>query len=531
MNFHFSVSTILATSFSVVIIAFILRIRNKKLANDDKNRKPPPQAKGAWPIIGHLHLLGASQLPHKVLGDMAEEHGPIFTIKLGSHQALVVSNVELARDCLATNDKAFASRPRAQAFELMAYNYAVVGFTPYGDYWRQIRKVIVLEMLSQRRVEMLGNIRVSELRASIRSLYDAWLKNNKSGNSDMVKVDMSHWFGELVLNVLVRIISGKRFAANDEEATRFQVVIRRYFELLGAFVVSDFVPYLKPLDLGGYTKAMKATANELDNIIEGWFEEKKAQRESAVPHEGNQVLMDVLISTLEGASDKEFPGFDHDTIVKATCHQLLTAGLDTTSATLTWALTLLLNNPRALELAQAEIDEHVGRDRLVEESDVKNLVYLEAIIKETLRLYPAAPLDVPHESIEDCVVGGYHITKGTRLLVNLSKIHRDPNNWSNPNEFQPERFLTSQKHIDVKGNHFELIPFSSGRRMCPGYYLALQELRITLASLIQQYTLKKPSNKQIDMTESAGITIDKKTPLEVLLAPRLSLHLYDDAGK
>lgn len=323
MNFHFSVSTILATSFSVVIIAFILRIRNKKWANDDKNRKAPPQAKGAWPIIGHLHLLGASQLPHKVLGDMAEEHGPIFTIKLGSHQALVVSNVELARDCLTTNDKAFASRPRAQAFELMGYNYAVLGFTPYGDYWRQIRKVIVLEMLSQRRVEMLGNIRVSELRASIRSLYDAWLKNNKSGNSHMVKVDMSHWFGELVLNILVRIISGKRFAANDEEATRFQVVIRRFFELLGAFVVSDFVPYLKPLDLGGYTKAMKATANELDNIIEGWFEEKKAQRESAVPHEGNQVLMDVLISTLEGASDKEFPGFDHDTIVKATCHVTL----------------------------------------------------------------------------------------------------------------------------------------------------------------------------------------------------------------
>lgn len=162
---------------------------------------------------------------------------------------------------------------------------------------------------------------------------------------------------------------------------------------------------------------------------------------------------------------------------------------------------------------------------------MKNLVYLEAIVKETLRLYPAGPLSVPHESIEDCVVGGYHITKGTRLLVNLSRLHRDPNNWSNPNEFQPERFLTSQKDLDVKGNHFELIPFSSGRRMCPGYYLALQELRITLASLIQQYTLKKPSNTPIDMTESGGITIDKKTPLEVLLAPRLSLNLYDDAGK
>ncbi|GJV90455.1 cytochrome P450 CYP82D47-like protein [Tanacetum coccineum] len=258
---------------------------------------------------------------------------------------------------------------------------------------------------------------------------------------------------------------------------------------------------------------------------------EKSSKNTAVPHEGNQVLMDVLISTLEGASDKEFPGLDHDTIVKATCHQLITAGLDTTSSTLTWALTLLLKNPRALELAQAEIDEHVGRDRLVEELDVKNLVYLDAIIKETLRLYPAAPLSVPHESIEDCVVGGYTITKGTRLLVNISKIQRDPKNWSNPNEFQPQRFLTCQKDLDVEGNHFELIPFGSGRRMCPGYYLALQELRITLASLIQQFTLKKPSNTPIDMTESAGITIDKKLPLEVLLAPRLSLNMYGDAAK
>ncbi|KAI7746938.1 hypothetical protein M8C21_020667 [Ambrosia artemisiifolia] len=205
---------------------------------------------------------------------------------------------------------------------------------------------------------------------------------------------------------------------------------------------------------------------------------------------------------------------------------LITAGSDTTSVTLTWALSLLLNHPNVLKTAQDEIDEHVGRDRLVEESDIKNLVYLDAIIKETLRLYPAGPLSVPHESMEDCVVSGYNIPKGTRLLVNLWKIHRDPNIWLDPYEFKPERFLTSQKDIDPKGNHFELLPFSSGRRMCPGVFFALQVLPLTLATVIQQFVVSKPSNEPIDMSESSGLTTGKATPLEVLIAPRLSDKTY-----
>ena len=126
---------------------------------------------------------------------------------------------------------------------------------------------------------------------------------------------------------------------------------------------------------------------------------------------------------------------------------VLAAGLDTSSATLTWALCLLLNNPRVLKIAQDELDEHVGRKRAVEESDLKNLVYLDAIVKETLRLYPPGPLNLPHESMEDCVIGGYKIPKGTRLLTNLWKIQHDPNKWSHPEEFQPERFLTSHKPV------------------------------------------------------------------------------------
>ncbi|MFS7972559.1 putative cytochrome P450 [Helianthus anomalus] len=444
---------------------------------------------------------------------MADKYGPIFTIKL-VHQVLVVSNGDIAMDCFTTNDKAFASRPKALAVELMAYNYALFSFASYGDYWRKLRKIIMLEVLSQRRVELLEHVRVSELRAFIKDIYEAWVHIKKCKNSDMVKVEMSQWFGNFVLNILVRINSGKRFSHNDEEGIRFQMVW---------------------LDVGGYKKAMIQTGKELDIFFEGWLKERKIEGGSTQKLEGNQVFIDVLIDILQGASKDEFPGLDQDTVIKSTCQalihsisqQLLTAGLDTTAVTLTWALSLLLNNPKALETAKHEIDERVGNDRLVEESDIKNnLVYLDAVIKETLRLYPAGPLSVPHESIEDCIVGGYNISKGTRLLVKLRKMHRDPNVWSDPNEFQPERFLKSKKDIDVKGKHFELLPFGSGRRMCPGVSFALQALRLTLASLIQQFTFKRPSNEPVGMSENPGMTSGKATSLEVLLAPRLSYHMY-----
>ncbi|XP_076955982.1 strychnine-10-hydroxylase-like [Bidens hawaiensis] len=529
MEFSLPFSTMVTTIFVVIIIAFLLKILGSlKKVNTTKNQAVP-QAKGAWPIIGHLHLLGGSRPPQLVLGDMADTYGPIFTIKLGVHQVLVVSSGKVAKECFTTNDRAFASRPKSKAVEIMGYNYAMFGLAPYGDYWRQVRKIIMLEVLSQKRVEMLQHIMVSEVRTSVKDIFDKCLMNKDSEDSDnTVKVDMKQWFGNLVFNVVVRIISGKRFELNDEEGVRFQSVARKFFELLGAFVVSDYLPFTNGLNLGGYEKQMKMTGKEMDTIIEGWLMEHKREKESSFRQhqEGDQVFMDVLISVLQDASEEDFLGYDHDTIIKATCLALITAGSDTTSVTLTWALSLLLNNPEALKTAQDEIDENVGRDRMVEETDIKNLVYLNAIIKETLRLYPAAPLSVPHESMEDCIVSGYHIPKGTRLLVNLWKIQHDSNIWSHHCEFKPERFLTSQKDIDLKGNHFELLPFGSGRRLCPGVSFALQILPLTLANVIQQFVISKPSDEPIDMSESFGLTTSKATPLEVLLAPRLSHNVY-----
>ena len=200
---------------------------------------------------------------------------------------------------------------------------------------------------------------------------------------------------------------------------------------------------------------------------------------------------------------------------------------DTSSVTHTWALCLLLNNPHTLEKVKEEIDLHIGKERLcILESDINKLVYLQAVVKETLRLYPASPLSGIREFREDCQIGGYDVKKGTRLFTNLWKMQTDPSVWPDPLEFKPERFLTTHKHVDLRGNHFELLPFGSGRRICPGISFALRSAYLTLANFLHSFEVSKTSNKPIDMTAVVETTNIKVTTLEVLIKPRLSTNYY-----
>ncbi|KAI6695303.1 hypothetical protein NL676_023013 [Syzygium grande] len=186
-----------------------------------------------------------------------------------------------------------------------------------------------------------------------------------------------------------------------------------------------------------------------------------------------------------------------------------------------------MNNRCALKKAQQELDTHVGKSRPVEESDVKNLTYLQAIIKETMRLYPPAPMSGPRSSMEACTLSaGFRIPAGTRLLLNIWKIQRDERIWPNPDEFEPERFLTTHENVDMRGHNFELIPFGAGRRSCPGTSLALHTVHLTLASLLQSFEIGTASDEVMDMTESPGLLNMKASPLEVMLIPRLDQKVY-----
>lgn len=210
--------------------------------------------------------------------------------------------------------------------------------------------------------------------------------------------------------------------------------------------------------------------------------------------------------------------------IKTILQNLIIAGVESTSITFTWIFSLLLKNPSVLEKARAEVDAVVGKERNLDESDVANLPYVQAIVKETLRLYPPAPLLIPHGSRDDCIVGGYHVSRGTRLIVNVWMIQRDPRLWSDPEKFYPERFITN--NVDIKGQNFEIIPFGSGRRICPGASFALQLLQFTVARMVHAFDLSIDPVVGLDLEEGYENFLTKLNPLWIQLKPRLPEKFY-----
>ncbi|XP_043694448.1 demethylepipodophyllotoxin synthase-like [Telopea speciosissima] len=303
------------------------------MSTNTSNRRVAPEAAGAWPIIGHLHLLGGGSIPHITLGAMADKYGPAFTVRLGVHRVLVVSSCEVAKECFTTFDSALSTRPKAIAIKLMCYNYALFGFSHYGPYWRELRKIAIQELLSNRRLEMLKHVRSSEIEISIKELYQKWMADEDKDphpiNSEInvsALMDMKKWFGDLMLYIILRTVVGKRYSGVDtsydmEEKVKCQEAMREIFHLMGLSVISDAIPFLEGLDLQGYERAMKRMAKNIDSILEGWLEEHRQKRLSFASRDdkakgGEQDFMDVMISIME---DSKLDDYDEHTVIKSTC--------------------------------------------------------------------------------------------------------------------------------------------------------------------------------------------------------------------
>ncbi|CAN1273756.1 Demethylepipodophyllotoxin synthase [Linum perenne] len=483
-------------ALTLAILALLLYRSQKRSTTADNT--PPPTAGGAWPVIGHLRLFtGNNNLPHVALGSLADKHGPIYTIQLGTSQAVVVNSWEIAKEVFTTHDLIVSTRPNLTSAKLLGYDMVMFGFAPYGGYWREMRKIVTLELLSHRRIQLLRHVRVSEVEYLVKELYQIW---NRSG--DKVVVELKRLFGDMTLNVILRMVAGKRYfgaGAVEEgtEARRCSEAIRGFFHYLGMYVMRDALPYLGWLDVGGYEKCMKRVAKELDDLLNGWLEEHRRKRVDGGVSEPEQDFMEVMLSVLDG---ENFGG--HIITYDGKLQNLIAGGTDTTTLTLTWAISLLLNHPNILEKAYKELDKTVGRQRLIK----------------------AAPLSGPRVFTQDCTLGGYHIQKGTQLITNIWKIQHDSRVWVDPMEFQPERFLG--QNFDFKGRNYEYIPFGSGRRSCPGIAFGIEMVHLTLASFLHAFEISNPVDELIDMSESPGLTNMKATPLEVIVSPRLPPEVY-----
>ncbi|KAI7754803.1 hypothetical protein M8C21_018802 [Ambrosia artemisiifolia] len=481
----------------ILLILFVVRLIYKP-SSTKKNLPPSPPK---LPVIGNLHQIGP--LLHHSLHSLSRNRGaPVMLIHLGCVPTLVVSSADAAREIMKTNDCLFANRPNMKAWRGLLCEFKEVSSAPYGEYWRQAKSIMVLHLLSNKKIEAHRQIRGEEIAIVIDKI-------NKSQ-----VVNLSDMFVRFTNDVVCRVTFGQTYS-EGESGRKFRKMLDEFFEVLGGLNFEDLIPWLAWVDrLRGYHAKVERVAREMDEFLNGVVEERLRDQSKKG---GREDFVDMLIKIQK--EDKIGVVLDR-LAIKALLLDAYTAGTDTTATVLEWTFTELLKHPKALKKAQDEVRMVFNGKQQINQEDIDNLKYLKAVFKETLRLHPPIPTLVPRVASQDVKVMGFDITKGTRVIVNAWAIARDPKVWDDANEFRPERFLDC--NIDFRGRDFDLIPFGAGRRGCPGVAFAMATNENLLANLLHKFDWELPNGEKeddLDMNEKPGLTIRKKVPLLAVATP------------
>ncbi|KAI3500387.1 hypothetical protein L1887_36208 [Cichorium endivia] len=378
---------------------------------------------------------------------------------------------------------------------------------PAGDQWRKLRRITKEYLFSVQQLdtsELLRREKVQELLDHV----NRCCTNDKAMNIGAAAFTTT-------LNILSNFMFSMDFAQYDSMSSQeFQDTVCGLMELGGKPNLPDFFPILKSLDLQGLRRRGDVLATKLLSIFDKVINERLQTRMTSSSYNGvsvtNNDVLDLLLNLNEN-DESELSRNDIRHLFLA----LFIAGTDTTSITLEWAMSELIRNPMKMEIARLELAKVTqNNNRSIQESDISQLTYVQAVIKETFRLHPPGPFLIPHEAIQDVEVQGFTVPKNAQILCNIWAMGQDPNIWPDPEVFRPERFL--DVGIDYKGHDFELLPFGAGRRICPGLNLANRMLHIMLGSLIHKFDWKVEGNtrpQNIDMGDKFGITLQKTVPL------------------
>ncbi|PIN03021.1 Cytochrome P450 CYP2 subfamily [Handroanthus impetiginosus] len=430
-----------------------------------------------------------------------------YIMRFGLVPNIIVSSPKAAELFLKTYDLVFASRPPHQAAKYLSWDQRNLAYGQYGPYWRNMRKLCTLELLSSLKISSFQPMRREELGLLIESL--------KRAAQGHVVVDLTVKVSSLAAEMSCRMVFGKKYEDKDIDERGFKCVMQEVVKLVAVPNLGDYFPFLGILDLQGLTSKMKA----LSKVFDDFFEKVIDDHVRDGNHGQNKDIVDTMMSIMQ-TGQTEFQ-FDHRH-VKAIMLDMLGGSMDTAASSTEWILSELLKNPSTMKKVQKELEDVVGLERMVEESDLEQLTYLEMVIKETFRLHPVAPLMLPHYATEDCKVDGYDIPKESRIIINTYAIGRDPSAWTDPEKFIPERFLGSD--IDVRGQHFQLLPFGSGRRGCPGMQLGLLQVQLIVSQLVHCFDWQLPNDmlpEDLDMTEEFGLVTTRANHLMAIPTFRL----------
>ncbi|KAI4365430.1 hypothetical protein MLD38_021414 [Melastoma candidum] len=489
---------ILLSAFCLYLLWVSYKIYRTFLANRGQPALPPGPP--PLPVIGNL--LSLSRLPHRSLHNLSLTYGPILKLSLGRVTTVVVSSPSLAREILQTHDSCFSNRFVPDALTALDHHHLGLGFLPISPLFKTLRKICNTHVFSARKLD--GNRHLH--REQVRQLIEEVAACVPDGRA----VNIGEASFQTTLNLLANTVFSVNMAAfNSNLIAELKELVKNLLTDAGKPNVADYFPVLKRWDPQGMRRKMEANYGRLFVILDEMVGKRtEARMESGEQRQGD--LLETLLEICQG-SEAEV----NIVVIKHLILDFFVAGTDTTTNTLEWAMTELLLNPEKLSKVQYELRNVIDHGQLVEESDLNRLPYLQAVIKETFRLHPAAPLLIPRIAGEDKPVGGYLIPKGAQVLVNVWAMGRDPCIWGKTaGEFIPERFLGSE--IDLKGHHFELLPFGSGRRICPGLPLAVRMLHMMLGSLLSNFDWKLEDRIAIDTDEHFGLSVQKAQPLKAV---------------
>ncbi|MBA0558834.1 hypothetical protein Golob_015830, partial [Gossypium lobatum] len=361
---------------------------------------------------------------HQTFQKLSSIHGPLMYLRLGSVDCVVAPNPELAKELLKHHELTFSTRHHTAAIEHLTYNSSFA-FAPYGPYWKFIKKLTTFELLGNRTLGQTLPVRTKELHHFIGILFG----KSKSGET----VNLTQELLKITNNVISQMMLSIRCSGTVDQADGFGTLVREVNEIFGEFNVSDIIWFFKNIDVQGFRKRFLDIHNRYDSLLEKIMRDREELRKNKKPNDDDvKDFLDIMLDIFEDEHSEVQLTRNH---IKALILDLLTAATDTTALiAVEWALAELINNPEVLRKAQQELDQVVGKSR-------------------------------------------------------------DPKVWEDPLKFQPERFMISNRAvdtdinnsgvIDVKGLHYQLLPFGTGRRGCPGISLAMQELAVTLAALVQ----------------------------------------------
>ncbi|PIN07997.1 hypothetical protein CDL12_19430 [Handroanthus impetiginosus] len=337
-------------------------------------------------------------------------------------------------------------------------------------------------------------------------------------------INLGEIFATLTNDIICRVALGRKYS-DGESGRKFKEVFETLGVLVGDFNVGEFIPWLVWINyVNGFYGKVRKVARELDEFLEIVVKEHMDERrKKGGEGETGMDFVDVLLEIQRN----EEGGFGLDsTSIKAVILDMFAAGTDTTFTLIEWTISELIRHDNVMSKLKNELKDIAGDNSTITEDDLDKCQYLKAVINETLRLHPPLPLLVPRESTKDVKLFTYDISAGTRVVINVWAIGRDPLLWEDPGKFWPERFSNGSL-VDLKAR-FQLIPFGGGRRQCPGAAFAMGIVELVVANLVLNFEFELEGGKRgedLDMVEGDGITIHRKFPLRVIASCEFCLNV------